>query len=269
LPLVYHGDDHRLRCHTCGYSQAAFASCPSCGNVDLAFHTFGTKAIVDEVHRLFPEARIQRFDTDNVKSERLEKQYSSLAKGDVDVIVGTQMIAKGLDLPRLSTLGIVLADASLYLPDYTAQERTYELLSQVIGRVGRGHVDGHVIVQTYNPTSPLLKAALEDDWSEFYNNEIIERRRYFFPPFSYLLKLTIARKASIAAEHAAQELQQILTAQYGTVIVDGPAPAFREKVAGSFVWQLVVRSRQRAALLEIIARLPNGWSYDIDPADLM
>jgi len=268
LPLVYHGDDHQLRCHTCGYSQLAFASCPSCGNVDLAFRTFGTKAIVDEVRRLFPEARIKRFDTDNTKAERLENQYTAIAKGDVDIIVGTQMIAKGLDLPRLSTLGVALADASLYLPDFTAQERTYELLSQVIGRVGRGHVDSHVIVQTFNPTSALLKAALADDWSSFYNNEIAERKKYFFPPFSYLLKLTISRKSSSAAEHAAQKLKQALTAQHN-VMVDGPAPAFREKVGGSFIWQLVVRSRNRAMLLKIIASLPNGWNYDIDPADLM
>ncbi len=269
LPLVYHGDDHRLRCHTCGYSQPAIVTCPSCGNTDLAFRTFGTKAIVDEVHRLFPEARIKRFDTDNIKSERLEKQYGSLANGDVDIIIGTQMIAKGLDLPLLSTLGIILADASLYLPDFTSEERTYQLLNQVMGRVGRGHVASHVIVQTYNPTSPLLQAALEDDWSTFYNSEITERKKYFFPPFSYLLKLTTSRKSSLAAEQAAERLQHTLTAQFKTVVVDGPAPAFRERVAGSFVWQLVVRSRQRTVLLEIIAMLPNGWTYDIDPADLM
>lgn len=269
LPLVYHGDSHTLRCHTCGYTIAALTSCPSCGNASLAFHTFGTKAVVDEARRLFPGARIRRFDTDNQKSERLEAQYESLANGDVDIIIGTQMIAKGLDLPHLSTLGIVLADASLYLPDYTTAERTYQLLNQVAGRVGRGHLASHIIVQTYNPTNPLILAALDDKWSDFYNQEIVERQKYFFPPFSYLLKLSTARKSSKAAEAAAAKLkQQLETKQYAAQI-DGPAPAFRERAAGLFVWQLVVRTRKRSILLEIIDELPANWSYDIDPSDLM
>lgn len=269
LPLTYHGDSHVLRCHVCGYTTATPASCPECGNASLTFQSFGTKAIVDEVSRLFPEARIRRFDADNVKADRLEHQYQAILHGDVDILVGTQMIAKGLDLPRLSTLGVVLADSSLYLPDYTAQERTYQLLTQVIGRVGRGHIDSHIVIQTFSPDSPLLHAAVHNDWSAFYNAEIAEREQYFFPPFSHLLKLTVARASSASAEKAARQFKDILSGLSLHIRIEGPAPAFHEKARGKYVWQLVVKARNRAALIAVIGHLPKTWTYDIDPSDLI
>jgi primosomal protein N' (replication factor Y) len=240
-----------------------------CGNPSLTFHSFGTKAIVEEVRNIFPEARILRFDTDNSKSERLEHQYTNILNGQADILIGTQMLAKGLDLPRLSTLGIILADSSLYVPDYTAQEKTYQLLTQVVGRVGRGHVDSRVILQTYNPNSSLTKAALSNDWDAFYSAEITEREKYFFPPFSYILKLTVARSTAHSAEVAAIKFKQHLLTQQWHIQVDGPAPAFHEKAGGQFIWQLIVKARNRKALLGIIAILPSGWNYDIDPANLI
>jgi len=269
LPLAYHGDAFTLRCHTCGYHTQPPFSCPVCGNQAIALKSFGTKAIVEEAQRIFPEARIMRFDTDTAKDERLEQQYEQIINGNVDILVGTQMLAKGLDLPRLSTLGVIMADSSLYLPDYTATERTYQLLTQVIGRVGRGHLNSRVIVQTYYPESPLLQAALDDDWGRFYGGEIAERQQYQFPPFSYLLKLSCRRGTQVSAEKAAKKFAQQLKGAGLRIEVEEPAPAFHERISGQYQWQVVVKTKDRGELLKALGLLPNGWSYDLDPADLL
>lgn len=269
LPLAYHGDRFRLRCHTCGYEQAPILACPNCGNDSLSFRSFGTKAIVEEAQRLFPDARIQRFDTDSAKSERLEQHFEAIRDGDVDILVGTQMLSKGLDLPRLSTLGVIMADSSLYLPDYTARERTYQLLTQVMGRVGRGHVDSHAIVQTYYPDSELLRAAIHDDWDSFYAGEIAERERYHFPPFCQLLKVSCRRATAASAERAARTFKEQLATELPSITIDGPAPAFHEKAGGKYEWQLVIKASSRQQLLSVLKKLPAGWSYDLDPADLL
>jgi len=272
VPLTYHGDNHTLRCHICGYRTAALTSCPDCSNMTLTFKSVGTKAIVDQIAKLFPEARTLRFDADNLKDDRLETQYDRILNGEVDILVGTQMITKGLDLPKLSTLGVVLADSSLYIPDYTAHEQTYQLLTQVAGRVGRGHLQGHVVVQTYQPESPLLQAALHDDWEAFYTSEIRERRKYFFPPFCNILKLSCRRATSTSAEKAATAFAGHIESLGIAAQVEGPAPAFHEKVEGKYEWQLIIKTRQRSALLRIVSELPkagSGWAYDIDPTNLL
>lgn len=269
LPLAYHGDIFRLQCHICGYQTNPPHACPECGNQSISLKSFGTKAIVDEVAKLFPEARILRLDTDTAKADRLEQQYDRIISGEVDILVGTQMLAKGLDLPRLSTLGVVLADSSLYLPDYTAQERTYQLLTQVIGRIGRGHVESRAVVQTYYPDSELLRAALDDDWEKFYEQEIHERRAYAYPPFRYLLKISCRRASSDSAERATKAFAKKLEELGLAIEVDGPAPAFHEKVGGEYQWQLVIKAAKRSDLLIALKILPNGWSYDLDPADLL
>jgi primosomal protein N' (replication factor Y) (superfamily II helicase) len=268
LPLVYHGDAHLMRCHSCDYKTASPTSCPSCHNSSVVFKTIGTKAIAEEAHRLFPEARLQRFDTDNLKAERIEQHYPALLSGDVDIIVGTQMLAKGLDLPKLGLVGVIIADTSLYFPDFTAQERTYQLLSQVLGRVGRGHRSTHAVVQTYAPDNPTLQSVLHKDWDTFYNKELHERQTFLFPPFCYLLKLACRRASSAAAQNAAQKLASEISSN-PHLRVEGPAPSFREKVQGKYQWQLIIKSKNRAQLLEVIHQLPNNWSYDIDPMNLL
>ena len=226
LPLTYHGDSHLLRCHLCGFTSSAPISCPECHNPTIKYLSIGTKAVVSEAERLFPDAKIQRFDSDSSKAERLEQHYSDIKNGSVDIIVGTQLLAKGLDLPKLSVVGVLLADTSLQLPDYTANERTFQLLSQVVGRVGRGHIDGKAIIQTYQPQSPALNAALKDDWENFYKKEIKERQLFLFPPFTHLLKLTVSRANSKSAQKAASIIASNLPKD---VRVEGPAPAFHER----------------------------------------
>lgn len=271
LPLIYHGDIHRMRCHTCDFSAANPTSCPMCGSTEIVYKSIGTKAVADEIARFFPDAKTSRFDGDNKKDERIEQQYAAVRSGAVDIIIGTQTLAKGLDLPSLGLVGVIVADTSLYMPDFTAQERTYQLLSQVIGRVGRGHTgnESKVIIQTYAPESSVLDAVLKQDWSNFYHKELAEREAFTFPPFCYLLKLTCRRASSASAQKAAEQFaQQIPTWKLG-VSVEGPAPAFHEKSQGKFAWQLVVKAKNRGALLQIIANLPSGWGYDIDPLHLM
>jgi len=270
LPLTYHGDTHELRCHVCNHHEPAPAACPVCKHPSIIFRAVGTKAVADDITRLFPGARVQRFDTDNTAAERFEKHYSAVHAGEVDVLVGTQLLAKGLDLPRLSTLGIINADTSLAVPDFSANERTYQLLSQVLGRVGRGHIAGTAIIQTYQPDHPAIRAAIDGTWREFYEAELESRKLFGFPPFVYLLKLTVRRASVKSAEKAAEDFAEELRHHKLRLEIDGPAPAFHEKFQNKYQWQLVLKAKDRNQLLEVIRLLPSsGWSYDIDPIDLL
>lgn len=268
VPLTYHGDSHSLRCHSCDYKQPTPSSCPDCGHPNVLFKTAGTKAIFEEVERLFPNARVARFDTDNSRAERFEQHYDAVKNGEIDILVGTQLLAKGLDLPKLSTLGILLADTSLYMPDFSAHERTFQLITQVLGRIGRGHVKGTAIIQTYHPDHPVLTDAINGDYASFYEREVADRKLFMFPPFCYMLKLTARRASAKSAEQAAEQLREEIEGHY-KVRVEGPAPAFYERFQGKHQWQLVVKAVDRSELLKIIQHLPANWSYDIDPMDLL
>ncbi|HTE21859.1 MAG TPA: primosomal protein N' [Candidatus Limnocylindria bacterium] len=269
LPLTYHGDFHTMVCHTCGYQQKTLSSCPDCSSDDIVFRSIGTKFIVAEIERLLPSARVKRFDSDTHKTERLDQQYTAVRQGSADVLVGTQMLGKGLDLPKLSVVGIVTAEASLFFPDYTAEERTYQLITQALGRVHRGHIPGTAVIQTYHPESPLLRAAVTKDYEAFYDQQIIERKRYGFPPFKYVLKLMCTRASSTAAQQASQRLAEKLRTSHLPVEVIGPNPAFVEKSHGKYHWQIIIKSARRPVLVDIIKDLPANWSYDVDPISLL
>lgn len=271
LPLTYHHDLHELQCHTCGHKQPTPTSCPECNNTEIVFKVVGTKAIEEEVGRLFPEARAMRFDTDNKTAERFEKHYDDVRAGRIDILIGTQLLAKGLDLPKLTTLGVVIADTSLTFPDYSAEERTYQLLNQVIGRVGRGHsAQEKIVVQSYDPERPVIRAALSSDWDTFYASELEERKLFNFPPYCYVLKLACRMASSKAAESKTEQFLYSIQNLDLPLSIDGPTPSFHTKIAGKYEWQLVVKSRRRDALLQVIEALPNsGWTYDIDPINLL
>jgi len=269
LPLTYHGDSHNLRCHTCGHTEAPPSGCPECKSADIIFKSVGTKSIADELHKVFPEAVIKRFDTDNLKEDRLEQHYDSITSGGVDILVGTQILAKGLDLPNLSVVGVIVADTSLYFPDYTAEEQTFQLLTQVMGRVGRGHTNGNVVIQTYDPDGAAIQAAVKQDWNEFYQQQLSERRTFGFPPYYYLLKLSCVRASKSSAESASDKLAATLRRAGLRIAVVGPSPSFYEKTAGKYRWQVLVKAKDRGQLLKVIPLLPSGWSYDLDPANLL
>jgi primosomal protein N' (replication factor Y) len=269
LPLTYHGDHHHLRCHTCGYTTSPPAICPTCSSSDIKFKSVGTKTIVDEVTRLFPKAIIQRFDSDTKKADRLEQHYDDIKEGKVDILVGTQMISKGLDLPRLAVVGVVVADTSLYFPDYTAEERTFQMLHQVMGRVGRGHTKGNIVVQSYYPDSPTIQTAVQKNYDTFYETQLKERELYRFPPYYFVLKIGVERASQSAASKTAQDLAASLLNARLAVELSGPAPAFVEKNAGRYHWQIIVKAKQRSELIKAIKMLPKNCSYDIDPSNLL
>jgi len=269
LPLTYHGDKHIMQCHTCGHTEKVPHVCPECSANDIIFRSIGTKSLVSEVERLFPDAVVKRFDSDTVKAERLEEQYAAVKDGSVDILVGTQVLGKGLDLPRLSVLGVVMADTSLSFPDYTAEERTFQLLTQVIGRVHRGHVQGSAFIQTHRPENPILQAAIHKDYDRFYKAQLIERKLYGFPPYRYTLKLTCTRANQPSAKRTSEQLATKLRAKPAPIEIVGPGPAFVEKIDNRYRWQLLIKATQRTELIKIIKELPANWFYDIDPTNLL
>lgn len=269
IPLTYHGDKHLLRCHSCTFSDHAPSSCKECGHHEIIYKSAGTKSVVAEAERLFPNARIARFDTDNTASESFERNYQAVKNGEVDIIIGTQMLAKGLDLPKLSTLGVILADSSLYMPDYTAEERTFQLINQVLGRVGRGHLAGRAIIQTYHPDHAIIKDAIDGNYQDFYKREVKARQQFMFPPFCFLMKVSFRRASIKSAEQAALMAKQIISDSRLEVTVEGPAPCFYEKMLGKYQWQLIIKAKKRSDLLNIVKILPKNCSYNIDPLDIL
>jgi primosomal protein N' (replication factor Y) len=269
-PLIYHGDQHVMRCHSCGYRDAPPLSCPVCSSGDIVYRSMGTKALVETLQDLFPQAVIKRFDTDNTAEEQLGRNFESVKSGAVDILVGTQMLGKGLDLPKLSLVGIVNADTSLSMPDFSSSERNYQLLHQAIGRVGRGHVHGEVIVQSFNPENALLQAALHQRWDELYQHELKERAVFGFPPFVYMLKLAVSRKTLNAAEGFAGKLRKAVIDMKLPLEIQEATPAFYERLNDRYNWQVVIKSKQRSYLVEVVNRLPKGdYSYDLDPINLL
>lgn len=269
VSLVYHADEHQAKCHICGFHHAPPVACPNCGNPEIIYKSIGTKALADQVEKLFPDKVVGRFDSDNVAGEQLNEVYEKLLAGHVDILVGTQLLAKGLDLPRLGLVGIVSAESSLTLPDYTAEERTFQLLYQVMGRVGRGHSKGEVIVQTYEPDSLVIKTAIDRDYKTFYQHSLEERQMFRFPPFSYLMKLSVRRATINGAQTASERLQHELAGAGLPVEIIGPTPAFYGRRGKYYYYQLVAKSKDRVHLIALAKLVPADWQIDLDPADLL
>ena len=269
LPLNLHADEFTLHCHTCGFTEKVPVTCPKCGAPGLIHKGFGTKLLESEIKRLFPEARVKRFDADNKKGEGLDTLYGAVKDGEVDILVGTQAIAKGLDLPKLATVGVVQADAGLSLPDYMAEERTFQLLTQVIGRVGRGHLDtAEVFIQTYRPEHPVLGFAVNEDYLGFYNYVLKRRRVSGFPPYRFVMKLEITMKTESIVLRKIREVARKLALDE-RLTVSPPCPAFHERTIKGFTWQIIVRSRSRRALLEACTGLDQNFKITLDPPGLL
>lgn len=271
VPLTLHADKHELRCHVCGVTERVPLSCPVCHNASIIHKGIGTKVIETELAKIFPKLTIARFDGDSENNQTLETRYKELYDGSIDVIIGTQVVAKGLDLPNLRTVGVIQADAGLSLPDYSSAERTFQLLAQVVGRVGRNEHETSVIVQSFQPTHPAIRDGLSQNYQSFYENIIKERRRANFPPFTFLLRLTCVYKTEATAIKNAKQLATRLkeTVPRGVEIL-GPTPAFYERQRDTYRWQLVVKSKQRKDLIAIVKELPpTNWQFEIDPISLL
>jgi primosomal protein N' (replication factor Y) len=271
LPLALHADKHRLYCHICGYNSNTPTSCPTCGSTDIIHKGIGTKLIESELRRLFPDANIARFDADNTSDEAVNARYHDLYSGKIDIAVGTQIIAKGLDLPQLRTVGVIQADAGLALPDFNSNERTFQLLAQVVGRVGRNEHQTQVIVQSYQPAHNSIVSGLKQDYESFYKRTVNERRRGLFPPFTHLLKLTCVYKSEAAAIKNSKKLASVLRSKaHDEVQILGPTPAFYERQNDTYRWQLVIKSPRREHLISVIGLVPsNHWQFELDPTSLL
>ncbi|MBO7132174.1 primosomal protein N' [Candidatus Saccharibacteria bacterium] len=269
LPLTLHADEYVLHCHTCGFSEKVPTNCPKCGHPGMIHKGFGTKLLESELKKLFPKAQISRFDGDNKKDEGLEAVYEAVKGGEVDILVGTQTLAKGLDLPKLATVGIVQADAGLSLPDYMAEERAFQLLTQVIGRVGRGHLDkAEVIIQTFRPEHEVIKFASEEDYLGFYDYLIKKRKKSGFPPFRFIAKVEITMKTEAIVIKKVRELA-LKFSRDKRLSVSPPMPAFHERTNRGYTWQIVVRSKTRKALIEACLDLDPNFKVILDPPGLL
>lgn len=285
LPMTYHHDTHAMTCHTCGKTAPVLPVCPDCEH-PTKLKALGSKAIVDEVQRLFPGTKIGRFDTDTAKGDTFHEQYDAIRAGSVDILVGTQQIAKGLDLPLLSTVGVLDADLPLHFPDFSSDERVFQLISQVVGRIGRGHTPGRAYIQTLHPNNPVILAAKAEDWHGFSERELASRKAHQFPPYTYAAKVVFRDKSPDKAYGRAEKAKQALgkskvesrkskVTQPSTLdirhstLVDGPLPSFIAKKAGHHYVQLHLKNRSRRELLRSLQALPGDDLYDLDPASLL
>jgi primosomal protein N' (replication factor Y) len=271
VPLTLHADQHMLRCHICDHKEKVPTYCPVCRHTDIIFKGIGTKLIEAELQKQFPKARIARFDADNTDEETVNARYKDLYEGEIDIAIGTQVVAKGLDLPHLRTVGVIQADSGLALPDYSSRERTFQLLAQVVGRVGRNEHVSQVVIQTYQPTHPSVVAGLNQDYETFYAEALIERKRSIFPPFTYLLKLTcIYSTESSAIRNAKIVATKLSQSVKNDVTILGPTPSFYERQHDTYRWQLVLKSPKREHLIDALQLVPTThWQFELDPTSLL
>jgi primosomal protein N' (replication factor Y) len=272
-PLTLHSSSSNLLCHRCNYRRQMPKTCPQCGGARIRQFGTGTERVESEVEALLPGARLLRWDYETTRKKGAhEFILHHFASHQADILIGTQMLAKGLDLPLVTLVGVVLADVGLSLPDYRAGERVFQVLTQVAGRAGRSPLGGQVILQSFMPEHYAIQAAAKHDFSAFYRQELVHRRRLGYPPFTRLARLEYrspnAQQAEKAAQTLAQQLQHKIdqTGKRASELI-GPAPCFFAKVDGNFRWQIVLRSPDPAALLR---DEPLGdWRLEIDPPSLL
>jgi len=258
----------KLICHYCGFSKEPPSNCTKCGSVTLKALGSGTQKIIMEIERLFPEARTVRVDSDTMTSpETYHAFYQDFLDHKYDIVLGTQMIAKGLHLPKVKVVGVILADLSFHFPEYTAQEKTFQLLTQVSGRAGRVGEGGKVLIQTYDPQYPVLKFVVNHDYEGFRKEELGFRQEYWYPPFCDLLRLTIYENTSQEARLAAQKLKELLAQQKIARNLSfellGPTPSWFHRRVGRFGYHLILKvPKDKDVLSELITFLPKNVAID-------
>jgi primosomal protein N' (replication factor Y) len=274
VALTYHSVEKRLICHRCRYSIPVSPICPQCSRRNLRLLGIGTQRVEEQVTHFFPEARVLRWDRDVItKRYAHEELLKSFRDRKADVLIGTQMIAKGLDLPQVTLAGVISADTGLNFPDFRSGERTFQLLCQVAGRAGRGVKAGKVIIQTYSPDNYIIEAAARHDYLGFYHKEIAYRRRYNYPPFSQLVRLVYSHANEESCRREAERVHRLIVeekARKGVTDfnVIGPVPAFAFRARGKYRWQLFLRGPESSRILSHVA-LPRGWNIDVDPVGMV
>jgi primosomal protein N' (replication factor Y) len=270
VALVYHASLNRLQCHYCGSSEPMPRRCPACGSRYIKSFGIGTERVEQDVRTLFPTARVLRLDRDVMKTpDAADLIFDQMLSGTADILVGTQMVAKGLDLPSVTTVGVVNADTGLHFPDYRSSERTFSLLTQVAGRAGRGTQASQVFIQTYTPEHPAIRHARYHDYRAFYREELEIRRAYRFPPFAELILATYGHRDEVRAEREARTAAEHLSAtiallKLGDIDVLGPSPAFVYRLKDEFRFEITLKGRDLHRLADGLPR-GRGWSLDVDP----
>ncbi len=261
-------------CHHCGRTKLLEQHCPKCSSTRYRPFGVGTQRVEEEAIATFPNARVARWDSQTASGKGAhEEMVRRLEAKEIDIVVGTQMLAKGLDLPDMHVVGVVDADVGLGLPDYTAPERTFQLLSQVAGRAGRRTEQGKAFIQTYQPEEPAIVAAANHDYRGFYEYELTHRRHASYPPFARLARLTVRHGNEERGQAEATRVAEDLRARRDLAgradpEIRGPVPSYIRRLRGDFRWHILVRGRDPAEFLSG-SKFGTRWTVDIDPAGLL
>ncbi len=269
ISLTYHQANNRLMCHYCGYSQTISQQCPSCGEESLQYCGAGTQRAEETLSELFPNARILRMDADSVMHKNAhEKLLSAFARGEYDILIGTQMVAKGLDFPNVTLVGVLSADQMLYSDDYRSFERAFSMLTQVVGRSGRGQDKGRAIIQTYTPENPIIELSANQDYDAFYTDEIDIRRALTYPPFSDILLIGFLgenkAKTIACSQDFAQQLKMLCADEYKDLPIRalGPSPALVSKVNNKYRYKIIIKTRNCERLRTLMSDLLKQFGKD-------
>ena len=269
ISLTYHAANNRLMCHYCGHSEPAHARCASCGSTEITFSGGGTQKAEDQLRESFPEARIVRIDTDTTANKyALEKKLAAFAAGEYDIMLGTQMVAKGLDFENVTLVGVLSADQSLYSDDYRSNERTFDLLTQVVGRAGRGRFRGTALIQTHVPENPYLHLAARQDYEKFFETEIRFRRAMLYPPFSDILQIGFVgekeTKVREAAEFFSQRLRETFQREHPELPMRllRPSAASVSRMGGKYRYKIIMKYKNTKAFRAVIASLLTAFSAE-------
>ena len=274
VPLTHHIAGDVLTCHQCNYRAPIPQVCPNCSSRQIKFLGIGTQKLEQEVGYTFPRVRHLRWDSDAIGGRSSHENILRKFRGrEAEILIGTQMVAKGLDIPSVTLVGVVSADTSLNLPDFRSGERTFQLLSQVAGRAGRGPSGGRVVIQTFSPENYAIQAAAGHDYAAFYEQEIAYRRQLHNPPFTRLARLVYSHTNDAICQREAERMKALLIGErdargIGDTSLIGPAPAFIHRLRGRFRWQLIIRGAGLSDFLSPIS-FPQGWTIDIDPMSLL
>ncbi len=279
ITLTYHRADETLRCHLCGVQQPAPLRCPQCGAPEIRWRGLGTQRVEEAVRRMVPKARIERMDTDTMsKKNRFREVLAQFRAGKIDILIGTQMIGKGLDFPNVTLVGLVDADISMHVPDFRANERTFQLLVQVAGRAGRGDRAGEVVVQTFTPQAEAIQFSRHADYAGFAAAELKMRKDFNYPPYRHLIHHLFRGpnpdKLKFFAEQWAKQVEQALG---GRVELRGPSPSPIEKIKDEYRWQLWYFTHSVTQVVPVLMRLREAFHWpddltqvlDVDPMNLM
>ncbi len=285
VSLTFHGNANLLLCHYCNFSTVMPRGCKSCEGEVIRFSGFGTQKLEEETLLSFPEAKVARLDRDTVRQPHtFKKMYREMNSGKIDILIGTQMITKGHDFPNVTLVGVVYADISLHIPDFRSSERSFQLLTQVGGRAGRGKVPGHVIIQAHDPSHPVLDWVKDHDYTTFFNNEIQMRQRLQFPPFTHLTGIEVESEDEATGEATVTSLKKVAVenlAKFPEVELLGPSRAALYRLNNKFRWHLILRSPESHILQNFLKKFQESFSkkkgfskkikitLDVDPQNLL